>query len=102
MAVPVVIDVPHKLGQAGARERLKSRIGELGGHMPGGVGRVRHSWPSENEMALEINAMGQNIPAKLEILDNVVRVHVSLPPMLAYFSGIIGAAVRDQGTKLLT
>jgi hypothetical protein len=102
MSAPVVIDVPHKLGQAAARERLKSRIGELGGHMPGGVGQVRHSWPSENEMALEISAMGQTIPAKLEVLDNFVRVHISLPPMLAYFSGIIGAAVRDQGTKLLS
>jgi hypothetical protein len=101
MAVPVVIDVPHKLGRAGARERLKSRIGELGGHMPGGVGQVSHSWPSENEVALEISAMGQSIPARLEILDEAVRVHVSLPPMLAYFSSMIGAAVRDQGTKLL-
>ena len=53
-------------------------------------------------MALEISAIGQTIPAKLEVMDDVVRVHVSLPPMLAYFSGMISAAVRDQGTKLLT
>jgi hypothetical protein len=102
MSVPVTIDVPHKLGQAGARERLRARVGELGGHMPAGIGQVRHSWPSENEMALEIAAMGQTIPARLEILDDVVRVHVTLPAMLAYFSGMIGAAVRDQGTKLLS
>jgi hypothetical protein len=102
MSVPVIIDVPHRLGRAGARERLKSRIGELGGHMPGGLGEVHASWPSEDEMALDISAMGQSIPAKLEIMDDVVRVHISLPPMLAYFSGLIGAAVRDQGTKLLT
>jgi len=72
------------------------------GHMPGGLGEVHASWPSEDEMALEISAMGQSIPARLEIMEEVVRVHISLPPMLAYFSGIIGAAVRDQGTKLLT
>jgi hypothetical protein len=35
-------------------------------------------------------------------MDDVVRVHVSLPPMLAYFSGLIGSAVREQGIKLLT
>jgi hypothetical protein len=101
MSVPVTIDVPHKLGRAGARARLKSRVGELGGHMPGGMGEVRSSWPSEDEMALEIGVMGQTIPARLEVLDNAVRVHVSLPAMLAYFSGMIGAAVRDQGAKLL-
>jgi len=102
MSVPVVIDVPHKLGRDAARERLRTRFGELGAHMPGGVGEVRASWPGEYEMALEIAAMGQSIPAKLDVMDDKVRVHISLPPMLAYFSGIIGAAVRDQGTKLLT
>lgn len=102
MGVPVSIDVPHKLGRAGARERLKSRVGELGGHMPGGVGDVRASWPSEDEMALEIGVMGQTIPARLEVLDTAVRVHITLPAMLAYFSSMIGAAVRDQGTKLLS
>lgn len=102
MAVPMIIDVPHRLGRAGARERLKMRFSDLAGHMPGGVGEVRASWPSEDEMQLEISAVGQTIPAKLEIMDEVVRVHVDLPPMLAYFSGLIGAAVREQGTKLLT
>ena len=102
MSVPVVIDVPHRLGRTGARERLKTRFAELGGHMPGGIGEVRASWPSEDEMALEISAVGQAIPARLEVMEDVVRVHVSLPPMLAYFSGLIGAAVREQGTKLLT
>jgi hypothetical protein len=102
MSVPVTIDVPHKLGRVGARERLKSRIGELGGHMPGGIADVRATWPSEDEMELEIKAMGQTIPVKLEVLDTVVRVHVRLPAMLAYFSSMIGAAVRDQGTKLLS
>jgi len=35
------------------------------------------------------------------VMADCVRVHIELPPMLAYFSGMIGAAVRDQGTKLL-
>lgn len=102
MSVPVVIDVPHRLGRDGARARLKSRLGELGGHMPAGIGEVRASWLGDYEMALEIVAMGQSIPARLEVMDDKVRVHVSLPPMLAYFSGMISSAVREQGTKLLT
>ncbi|WP_442680602.1 polyhydroxyalkanoic acid system family protein [Sphingomonas sp. ASY06-1R] len=101
MSVPVTIDVPHQLGRAGARARLKSRIGELGGHIPGGVADIQSSWPSEDEMALEIKAMGQTVPVRLEVLDTLVRVHISLPAMLAYFTGLISAAVRDQGTKLL-
>lgn len=102
MAVPVTIDVPHRLGRAGARERLRTRVGELGDHLPGGMAEVRATWPGEDEMALEISAMGQVIPARLEVHDTFVRVHISLPPMLAYFSGMIGAAVRESGTRLLT
>lgn len=101
MSAPVTIDVPHRLGKAGARQRLKDRIGDLAGHIPGGMADVRSSWPSEDEMALEVAAMGQMISARLEVLDAAVRVHLVLPPMLAFFSGMIGAAVREGGTRML-
>ncbi|WP_420141671.1 polyhydroxyalkanoic acid system family protein [Sphingomonas sp.] len=101
MSVPVTIDVPHSLGRDRARERMKARVGDLAGHMPGAVGEVHASWPSDYEMALEIGVMGQRIPARMEVQDTVVRVHVSLPPMLAMFSGMIGAAVRSGGEKML-
>ena len=101
MSAPLTIDVPHKLGRAAARERLRTRSGELASHMPGGIADVRSAWASENEMTLDITAMGQTIAARLEVQDTLVRVHLTLPPMLSFFSGMIGAAVRDQGTKLL-
>jgi hypothetical protein len=101
MTTPLTVDVPHRLGQAGARERLKARVGSLEGQMPAAIGAVSHRWAGENELRLDVTAMGQTIPACLEILDSVVRVHVELPAMLGFFSGMIGAAVKDRGTKLL-
>lgn len=98
---PVTIDVPHRLGRDGARARMQARVGELASHMPGGVAEVASSWPGPYEMALEIGAMGQRVSARLEVLDTLVRVHLTLPPMLAFFSGMIGAAVREGGAKLL-
>jgi hypothetical protein len=100
MAEPLTIDIPHKQGRA--RERLRSRIGELGKHLPGGFAEVHASWPNEDEMRLEISAMGQIVPARLEVHDAFVRVEISLPPMLSYFSAMIGGAIREGGTKLLT
>ena len=52
-------------------------------------------------MALEIKAMGQLLTARLEVQESIVRVHLDLPPMLAFFSGMISTAVRDGGAKLL-
>jgi hypothetical protein len=98
---PITIDVPHRLGRAGARARMKARVGDLGGHMPGGMAEITSSWPSEDEMALQVSVMGHSIPVRMEVQDTLVRVHVSLPPMLAMFSGMIGAAVRTGGEKML-
>jgi hypothetical protein len=97
----VTIDVPHKLGKAGARDRMKQRVGELAGHIPGGLADVQASWPGENEMALAIRAMGQEIDARLEVQDTLVRVHLMLPPVLAFFSGAIQSAVKEGGTRML-
>ena len=95
------IDVPHRLGRDGAKARMQARIGELAGHIPGGMAVVTSSWPSPYEMAVEIAALGQNVSARLEVEETLVRVHLQLPSMLAFFSGMIGSAVREGGAKLL-
>lgn len=101
MSTPVTIDVPHRLGRDRVRERLRSRIGELKDHIPGGMATVTSSWPSEDEMALEVIAMGHAVSCRLEVQETLVRVHLVLPPMLAFFSGMIGAAVKEGGTRML-
>ena len=98
---PVTIDVPHKLGRERARERIRVRIGDLAGHIPGGMADVRSAWTGTDELTLDISAMGQQINARLEIMDAAVRVHLVLPPMLAFFSGMISSVVQAGGTKML-
>ena len=98
-SAPLAIDVPHKLGRAAAIERLKSRVGELDRHIPGG--KATASWVSDNVMALEVIAMGQTVSARLEVEEAVVHVQLVLPPLLGFFSGMISSAVREGGAKLL-
>lgn len=99
---PLTVDVPHRLGRDGAKERLKARAGELGNHLSGGMAQVTSEWVGPYELALGIGAMGQTISARLEVQETVVRVHLQLPPMLGLFSGVIGSAVRDNGVRLLS
>lgn len=101
MTAPLVIDVPHRLGKASARARLRARVGELKDHIPGGMATVASSWPGEDEMALEVGAMGQTVSARLEVEETRVRVHLVLPAMLGFFSGMIGAAIKEGGTRML-
>ncbi len=101
MSAPLTVDVPHRLGRERARERLRARIGELKDHLPGGMATVASSWTGPDELTLDIAAMGQMVTARIDVQDTLVRVQLDLPPMLAFFSGMIGSAVREGGTRML-
>lgn len=101
MANPTIIDLPHSLGRAEARRRIRSRIGELPGHMPGGVATVRSAWEGEDRMTMHVAAMGQEVTATLDVQDTLVRVSLILPPMLSFFAGAITAGVQAKGADLL-
>ncbi|MET0269093.1 MAG: polyhydroxyalkanoic acid system family protein [Sphingomonas sp.] len=101
MANPTIIDIPHTLGREEARRRMKARIGELPGYMPGGVAEVASSWPTEDRMALEVKALGQAVSATAQVADDHIRVALVLPPMLGMFADRIGDAIARKGGALL-
>ncbi len=101
MSKPTVIDIPHSLGRDEAKRRLKSRIGELAGHIPGGAADVRTAWPSEDRMTLSVDALGQSVNSVLDIDEKVIRLQLQLPAMLSFMSGAIEKAIRKRGAEVL-
>jgi hypothetical protein len=101
MTLTTQIDLPHRLGREEAKRRMQSRIGELAGHMPGGMTEVRSSWPQDYRMALDITAMGQSVSATIDVEDRVVRLELELPMMLRFASGAIEAVIQRKGGDLL-
>ncbi|NCP12355.1 MAG: hypothetical protein GW859_10490 [Sphingomonadales bacterium] len=101
MSGPVHVALPHTLGKDEARQRLKTRIGDLPDHIPGGVASVQSEWPSDDVMQLNVAAMGQQVAAKIVVLDNALDVTIDLPPMLGFFGDIIRKAVEAKGGQLL-
>lgn len=101
MAEPTVVDIPHSLGRDVARQRLRDNIGDMGRHIPGGVADLQTHWPTPDRMVLEIAAMGQRITATLDIEETLVRATFTLPGLLGMMGGLIAAAVRREGGKLL-
>ena len=99
MANPISLDIPHKLGRAGARARLEGRIGSLADTFPGG-GTVVHRW-EDDTLIFNVQAMGQSIASRLDVHDAHVHAVIDLPPLLSLFAERIRAKFTKDMPKLL-
>jgi hypothetical protein len=99
MGEPITLDIPHKLGRAAARQRLENGIGQLATTVPGGS-LVEHHWDGDT-LSFVMQAMGQRIGAKLEVLDATVHAVIDLPPFAALFANTVRSHLEAAGTKLL-
>lgn len=79
MAAPLTVSIPHSLGRAEALRRLKSG---LEGLPRAGVVTVEQQAWADNKMTFLVRALGQSAPGSLEVLDDVVRLEVTLPAFL--------------------
>ena len=99
MTQPIQVDLPHKLGAAEAKRRIEGGIGRLKDFVPGGA-EVRSAWTGDR-LGLQVNAMGQEVNAQIDVQDRYVRVELLLPPALAFFRQAIEAALKRKGEDLL-
>jgi hypothetical protein len=94
------IDLPHRLGAEEAKRRLRTRIGRLKDHIPGGAAEVTSSWEGDR-MNLRVQALGQEISGHVDVFDTKVHLELMLPAFLAMFGSQIEALLRRGGTELL-
>ena len=95
------VAIPHNLDKDTVRTRLQTRSHRIADHIPGGMAEVETSWPSENRMVMNINAMGQTLNGHIDIEDNQIIMALALPGMLSMMEPMIANAIRQQGEKLL-
>jgi putative polyhydroxyalkanoate system protein len=96
---PISVDVPHNLGAAEARRRIENGTGGLVRHLPAGA-TAQPRWNGD-QLELEVAALGQEVRAKLDVQDTLVRVQLVLPPAVAFLAPMIEAGIRRKGTELL-
>jgi hypothetical protein len=99
MPDPITVDIPHKLGKAGARAKLDSGIGQLASMIPGGSLKY-HRWEGDT-LTFAVEAMGQKVASKLTVFETHVHAVVDLPPMIALFANTVKDKLGSVGTKLL-
>jgi len=99
MTQPIDVDLPHNLGKDEARRRIANNIHKLEEHIPGGA-QIQSGWAGD-QLNLQVAAMGQQVAASIDVLENKVHLKVLLPGMLGMFAGMIQSALQKKGSVLL-
>jgi len=99
MTDPITVDIPHKLGLAAARAKIEKGIGKLASFVPGGV-VTEHRWDGDS-LIFTVEAMGQRVASRLDVMETRVHASFDLPPMLRLFASKIRDKLTESGKKLL-
>ncbi|MER0237710.1 polyhydroxyalkanoic acid system family protein [Fulvimarina sp. MAC8] len=100
MAETIKVDIPHKLGRAGARQRIDEGFAKLRQDMMGGMVKFEDTWTGDH-LDFRARVMGQSVTGRLEILDEHVHVEVDLPMILASIAEKLKGRLRKEGQVLL-
>ena len=98
MAAPLVVTIPHSLGQAEALRRLKTG---LEGLPQAGLLTVEQQGWTDNRMTFLVRALGQSVPGSLQVEEESVRLEVELPGILQKLWEPLKTALLGRAKLLL-
>jgi len=100
MPQPLLVSIPHKLGQQEARRRLDSGIGRLRSELSALLSGLDYHWEGDT-LNFVASAMWQRITGRIEVLDDVVHVEIDLPWIMQLLRDTIARQVRGRGIAML-
>jgi Putative polyhydroxyalkanoic acid system protein (PHA_gran_rgn) len=100
MTQPLVVSIPHRLGQDEALRRIKSGLAEARDKF-GQLFRIDEETWTGNRLQFRISALAQSASGTIDVFDDHVRLEVVLPWLLAKLAEAIQPAIRKEGTLLL-
>src|SRR5438128_2305191 len=100
MSAPIVVSIPHTLGQAEATSRLKRGLGRVRNDYSRLMSIDEEVW-SDNRLNFRIRALGQACSGVIDVMEDHVRLEVTLPWLLAKVAERLVPAIRNEGTIML-
>jgi hypothetical protein len=100
MTAPLVVSIPHRLGRAEAVRRLKHGLGRARTDFSHFISIEAENWNGDR-LSFQLRALGQSASGVIDVLDDHLRLEVSLPWLLAKISERLIPAIRKEGTLLL-
>ena len=100
MSQPVVISVPHRLGREEAARRLKSGFERADSQFGGILNISQQAW-SGDRLTFQASALGQQAAGTIDVMDDSIRIEVTLPWLLAKMAEKLAPAIRRESVLML-
>ena len=96
----VTITIGHRLGRVEAVRRLKEGFVRANGHLGPMITMEQETWEGDTAR-FRMRALGQTAAASIEVLEDALRIEVSLPWLLAKAAKRLLPILRREATLLL-
>ena len=100
MSDTVTVIVGHHLGKVEAVRRLQEGFARTDGHLGPMIAVEQETWEGDT-LRFRMRALGQIAAASIEVLDDVLRIEVSLPWLLAKVAKRLPPILRKETMLLL-
>lgn len=100
MSDTVTVVVNHTLGRGEAVRRLKEGFARTENQL-GPMVTVNHATWDGDTLRLRMRALGQTAAATIEVMEQELRIEVSLPWLLAQAAKRLLPILRNEATRLL-
>ena len=96
----VSVIVAHRLGKVEAVRRLREGLARTNGHLGVMVAMEQETWRGDT-LFFRMRALGQIAAGSIEVLEDALRIEVSLPWLLAKAAKVLLPSLREETAKLL-
>ena len=100
MSETVTVIIGHRLGKEEASRRIKEGFARGEGPLGPMIAMEQASWEGDT-LRFVMRALGQTAAARVEVLEDALRIEVSLPWLLAKAAKHLLPVLRKEATLLL-
>ena len=100
MSETITVTISHRLGKDEAVRRMKDGLARANGQLGSMIAIEQQSWEGDT-LRFRVRALGQTAAARIDVLDDALRIEVSLPWLLAKAANRLLSILRKEATKLL-
>ena len=100
MSETVTVIIGHRLGKVEVVRRLKDGFARTNSHLGAMIVMEQETWQGDT-LRFRMHALGQSAAGSIEVLEDALRIEVSLPSLLAQAAKRLLPILRKEATLLL-